>query len=82
MQHQVASRTRRWHRSGLLRLTGTNRFAKGQQCARQIKVYRFLGQHGEAVKDVSGGLMPGRFGQIVINHGWQNLYGLSHPSVR
>ncbi len=82
MQHQMASRTQGWQRSGLLRLTGTNRFAKGKQCARQIEVHRFLGQHSEAVKYICGGLMPGRFGQIVINHGWQNLCGLSHPSVR
>ncbi len=82
MQHQMASRAHHWHRTGLFSVAGADRFPQGKQGTRQIKIDRFLGQHGQALKDVGGSGVPYRIGQIVFEHEWHNLCELSHPSVR
>ena len=82
MQHEMPSGTQCGYRPSLLCLAGADRFPESEHGAWQIKVYRFLGQHGQALQDVGCCCMPNRIGQIVVNHDWRNLCRLSHPSVR
>ena len=82
MQHQMPPRTQRRYRPSLLGLAGTHRLSQGEHGAGQIKVDCFLSQHSQALQYVGCCCVSSCFGQIVVNHDWRNLCGLSHPSVR
>lgn len=82
MQHEMPARAQRRHRPRLLRLASADGFAESKKGTGQIEVYRFLRQHGQALKYVGCCRVRSRFRQIVVNHGWRDLCRLSHPSVR
>ncbi len=68
MQHEMPPRSHRRTGTRLFRLARPNGLTQGEHGAGQIEVHRFLGQHGQAVKDVCGRGMPSRFRQFVVNH--------------